>query len=84
MNCKKIGFLTIAIASAVAMLLIARANGNNERQLLAQIERNEVQISELERKIKILEDRLGNVEVGLGEAQSQLEWKVQPLASESK
>ncbi|WOX05056.1 hypothetical protein [Microbulbifer pacificus] len=84
MSCKNASFLTIVIASAVVILLFAQANRKNESQLLTQIARNEVQIRELEKKIKTLDNRLGNVEVGLGEAQSQLEWKVQPLASESK
>ncbi|MFV8784436.1 hypothetical protein ACNKU7_18625 [Microbulbifer sp. SA54] len=84
MGIKKIGVLTASLILGVAMIAFAQASNKNESELLAQIEKNEAQISELKEKIEALESRLGNVEVGLGNTQSQLEWKVQPLASDTK
>lgn len=78
MQFKKIGIFTAAIIYGVALITFAQASSNNESQLLGQIEKNEAQIAELKQKIEMLEGRLGNVEVGLGKAHSELEWKVQP------
>ena len=84
MAIKKIGILTASLIFGAAMIAFAQASSKNESKLLAKMEKNEAQISELKEKIETLESRLGNVEVGLGNTQSQLEWKVQPLASGSE
>ena len=78
-----LSFGAVVIAS-IAIITTAQASNKKEASLLEQIERNEAQIIELQGKLEKLEARLGNVEVGLGEAHAQLQWKVQPLASDAK
>ncbi|AOS98411.1 hypothetical protein AUP74_03045 [Microbulbifer aggregans] len=76
-----VAFTVIAVIAGVK----ASQNGSPDMaDLKMQLESNKTQISELTEKIEKLEARLANVEVGLGKTQSELEWKVQPLASEAQ
>ncbi|WP_413665376.1 hypothetical protein ACG1BZ_09365 [Microbulbifer sp. CNSA002] len=84
MKSKNVSILTalaFATIGVVAGVQASQDSSDNIADLKAQLNSNEKQISELKEKIENLEARLGNVEVGLGKTQSELEWKVQPLAS---
>ncbi|WP_444942017.1 hypothetical protein ACJJI3_07475 [Microbulbifer sp. ZKSA004] len=85
MKSKNVSILTALAFAAIGVVVSVQASqdsSHNVADLKAQLKSNEKQISELKKKIENLEARLGNVEIGLGKTQSELEWKVQPLASE--